>query len=597
MDEVEVIVVANGCTDNTKEFMTQMNAITGGTQLKFIWVDEAIGYTKATNLGIQQATGQFTVLLNNDTVLLEQPNNRWLEWLAEPFANPKVGMTGPLELFDNYSNHAVLIFFCVMIRSSVFDQIGMLDEVYTPGGGEDIDFTIRLKNAGFLAVEITPKNYTPAAGTNVGGFPIWHKDNQTFKDIPEYTKVVVKRNGLLNCIKYNNDIRLNIGAGGIDYPGFLSLDKYDKRSNITMDITNLEEFPNNSVTEMMASHVFEHLNPYHAVAILQEWLRVLKPGGKLAMEMPDILALCRTYVAAADAGVVDYGTLNAIYGSVNTTDVGGPDEITSPHLFGWDERSMAAHLQQAGYTDISFHPERWPHPCNNFRVEAYKPAYVIDREWLQQQEPHTFEEIFVTNSYGLETADVRGKTVIDIGANLGMFSLACLERGATRIIAVEAQPVIYGLGLINNLAEYPCITALNFAASGVDGAQVHILNHHVGSKVGGNEGELVETITLATILETQNVIGNDLVLKIDCEGSEFDVLLPAPTELLRRFGVLYMELHDNTNINPEYHDSTLIENKLSECGFQRVKHFPFYSTNAAGESTWIGVSVQKWVRV
>lgn len=594
MDEVEIIIVANGCVDHTKEYFTVLNQVTD--KIKTVWVDEAIGYTKATNLGIQLATGEFTVLLNNDTVLLEQPMNQWLEWLASAFEDPKVGMSGPLSLFDNYSNHDVIIFFCAMIRTSLFTEVGLLDEIYTPGGGEDIDYAIRLKAAGYKIKEVTPKEYTPSAGTNVGMFPIWHKDNQTFKDIPEYTKVIVKRNGLFNCLKYNNDIRLNIGAGGIDYPGFLSLDKYDKRANIPMDITNLEAFPNNSVTEMMASHVFEHLNPYHSVPILQEWLRVLKPGGKLAMEMPDIEALCKSFLAETDY-YKKMGILNAVYGSVNTTDVGGPDEITSPHLFGWWPESLYNHLTAAGYTDISFHPEKWPHPCDNLRVEAYKPATKINREWLQQQEPHTYDEIFVTNSYGLETVDVRGKTVIDIGANLGMFSLACLERGATRIIAVEAQPVIYKLGLANNVAPYKAITAINYAASHVDGETVHILNQHVGSKVGGEVGDAVETITLASILERHNVIGDDLVLKIDCEGSEFNVFMSSPHELLRRFSVMYMEVHAMTNVNPEWHDPTMIAAKLIQSGFQQVKDFPFYSTGPNGETHWIGVAVQKWVCV
>jgi FkbM family methyltransferase len=593
MDETEIIIVANGCTDGTRDYV---NALTQTSQrIRLIWEDEALGYTKATNLGIKAATGEFVVLLNNDTVLLEQPTNMWLDWLASAFKDTKVGMAGPLSLFDNYSNHEVLIFFCVMIHSTMFQTVGLLDEVYTPGGGEDIDFTIRLKRAGYKAVEITPKSYTPEAGTNVGGFPIWHRDNKTFGEIPEYTNVIVKRNGLLNCLRYNDEIRLNLGAGGIDYPGFLSLDKYDKRSNIPMDITSLSGFPDSSVTELMASHVFEHLNPYHSVPILHEWLRVLKPGGKLAMEMPDIEALCKSFLAETDY-YKKMGILNAVYGSVNTTDVGGPDEITSPHLFGWWPESLHRHLAQAGYVDISFHPERWPHPCDNLRVEAYKPALTVNRQSLAEQEPATYEEIFVTNSYGLVKEDVRGKTVIDIGANLGMFSLACLEHGATRIISVEAQPTIFKLGLLYNVAQYhKYITPVNYAAHSTDGQTVKIINHHVGSKVG-NEGDDVNTISLTTLLTEQNVLGNDLVMKIDCEGSEFDVLLSTTPEVLRRFGVIYMEVHDNTNVNPAYHDSQLISRYLIASGFSQVKHFPYYAFSDTGEQVWIGVAVQKWVR-
>jgi GT2 family glycosyltransferase len=407
---IEFIIVANGCTDNTKEFVENL-----GAPFKLIWSEEAIGYTRATNLGIQASNSEFIILLNNDTELLQQEKNAWIDILTAPFADETVGMVGPLQMHDNYSNHDVLIFFCVMIRKKLFDELGLLDEIYSPGGGEDIDFTIKAQKAGYKTLSTSTPVYSTTASTNVGDFPIWHKDNQTFKDIPEYTKSIIKVNGLLNCKRYNRDIKLNLGSGGIDYPGFLSVDLYDKRANIPMNITKLD-FDNNSVSEIMASHVFEHLNPYHSVDILKEWLRALKPGGKLSMEMPDIEALCKSFLA--ETNYYDkMGILNAVYGSVNTTSEGGPDNITSPHLFGWWPESLFNHLQAAGYVDISFPPEQWPHPHNNLRVEAYKPASYVDRESLQIQEPNSYAEIFEENSYGIEVNDVRGKTVIDVGGN------------------------------------------------------------------------------------------------------------------------------------------------------------------------------------
>ena len=292
------------------------------------------------------------------------------------------------------------------------------------------------------------------------------------------------------------------------------------------------------------------------------------------------------------------GVINVIYGSVNTTGDGGPDNITAPHLFGWWPESMFIHLQQAGYVDISFPSEKWPHPGDNFRVEAYKPAVTIDHADLRAQEPMTYKELFLENSYHVETNEVRGKQVIDIGGNLGMFSLLCVERGASRVICVEAQPVIYNLGLMNNVKQYPMITPLNYAASDVDGKQVHILNEHVGSKVGGDIGELVETITLKTLMTQQNILGDDLVLKLDCEGSEFNVLLESDVTTLRKFSVIYMELHGNVNPDPAYADVKIVENKLVDCGFSKVNEIEIWHYNSDNTmSHGLGVFVQKWIRV
>ncbi len=366
LETLEVIVVANGCTDNTKEYVTSL-----GSWAKLIWSDEALGYTKATNLGIKQALGEYIVLLNNDTELLKQDQNRWLDQLVAPFNDSAVGLTGPLQLYDPYAAHYALIFFCVMIKRELFDEIGLLDEIFSPGGGEDIDFSIRAVQAGYKAICVCDNvEYSKTANTNIGKFPIWHKNNKTFGEIPEYASDIIKRNGLINCKKYNKNIKLNLGSGGIDYPGYLSVDLYDKRAHVTMDISELD-FDDNSISEIMAIHVFEHLNPYKTMNILKDWLRVLKPGGRLVMEMPDIEQLCKNFITADYWG--KFGILNAVYGSVNTTNTGDPGDITSPHLFGWWPQSLYNHLAAAGYTDIHIMEEKIPHPAYNFRVEAKKP--------------------------------------------------------------------------------------------------------------------------------------------------------------------------------------------------------------------------------
>lgn len=362
MDDVEVIVVANGCTDDTEEYVKSL-----GEPFKLVWLDEASGFTKSTNEGLKVSQGDFIILLNNDTELLEQTTNRWIDLLVKPFEDEKVGMSGPLTLHDDYADIDTIIFFCAMIRKSVIDKIGLLDEIYSPGGGEDIDYSARVMNAGYTIKGAIPTTYNGV--TNIGDFPIWHKDNQTFKDIPEYTKVIVKRNGLVNTKRYNKNIKLNLGAGGIEYKGYLSVDLYDQRANIIMDITKLD-FEDNTITELLASHVFEHLNPYKCFDILKDWYRVLKPEGKLIMEMPNIEELCKRFVTASKSE--RYGILNAVYGSVNTTDKGDQSEITAPHLWGWYPEILYDHMAAAGFRNITFMPEQIKHPESNFRVEAIK---------------------------------------------------------------------------------------------------------------------------------------------------------------------------------------------------------------------------------
>lgn len=367
LSQVEVIVVCNGCVDGQAEYVNSL-----GAPFRAISFEDAIGYTRATNEGIKVAKGEFLVLYNDDVVLLGQNKNSWLDILLEPYkGNPKMGITGPLQLHDDYADQDVIIGFCLCISRVALEAVGgLLDEVYSPGGGEDIDLCCKVRAKGFVVRQVPKEGKLGFSHTNFGNFPIWHVNNQTFKDIPEYTRFIVKKNGLVNAKKYNKNIKLNIGSGGIEHAGYLSVDLYDRRANIIMDVTQLD-FPENSVAEILAVHVFEHLNPYHCLDILKRWHKILKPGGKLIMEMPDIEELCRRFVGANTGE--RYGILNAVYGSVNTTGDGDQSNITSPHLFGWWKQSLWDHLSNAGYTSIVFGPEQHPHPESNLRVEATKP--------------------------------------------------------------------------------------------------------------------------------------------------------------------------------------------------------------------------------
>jgi len=367
--DIEIIVVANGCKDGTKEYVDYL-----GYPFKLVWFDEGLGFTRATNEGLKIVKGDYIILFNNDAMLLEQglPKNAWLNMLVEPFlTDDKVGITGPLKLYDNYAGYEVMIFFCVMIQKKLFDELGLLDECFSPGGGEDIDFCVKAQLAGYKQVVVPDSNVT-MTWTNCGKFPIYHKGEGTFtnEEFPEYSLRIIKDNGFKNMMRYNKHIKLNLGSGGVDVPGYISVDKYDTRAQVLMDVFDMD-MPENSVEEILASHLFEHVNPYKAVELLKKWRTILKPGGKLIMELPNIEELCKDFVTASKDE--RYGILNCFFCPVNTTASGTVGDITSPHLWGWYPEIMAEHLTWAGFQDIIFLPEQIPHPLKNFRVEAKKP--------------------------------------------------------------------------------------------------------------------------------------------------------------------------------------------------------------------------------
>jgi glycosyltransferase involved in cell wall biosynthesis len=197
MENVELIISANGCTDNTAAYLAYLK--TAVPHLKVVWSDEALGYPRAVNLGIMESTAPRVVLLNNDTVLLEQSKDLWLEMLEAPFlADSAVGITGPVKQRSPDAGHDFCVFFCAMIDQRVFDEIGLLNEEYGVGTGEDVEFCIEAEKERFKVVEVAPKEFLSATMYQ-GSFPIYHRGEGTVHD----TDLVKDFNGVYarNCRK------------------------------------------------------------------------------------------------------------------------------------------------------------------------------------------------------------------------------------------------------------------------------------------------------------------------------------------------------------------------------------------------------------
>lgn len=93
-------------------------------------------------------------------------------------------------------------------------------------------------------------------------------------------------------------VRLHLGCGFRHLPGFVNVDLAGpwckKEPEVCADITKPLPFDSGSADLIYACHVLEHFNRWEMDGILADWVRVLKPGGLLVIELPcfdKILAL------------------------------------------------------------------------------------------------------------------------------------------------------------------------------------------------------------------------------------------------------------------------------------------------------------------
>lgn len=185
LSDKELIIVANGCKDETANYILAASAI--HPSIKLINIPYPAGYTHATNLGLSLSRGEKIVFLNNDTVLLPQPVDEWIRLLESPFADGKVGVTGPLKLTADGMTFEFIVFFVAMTSRRVFEEVGLLNETFSPGGCEDMEYALRANLRGYrIALAGEGMRMQEDGKAFTGTFPIYHKAEGTFDHIPSY---------------------------------------------------------------------------------------------------------------------------------------------------------------------------------------------------------------------------------------------------------------------------------------------------------------------------------------------------------------------------------------------------------------------------
>ncbi len=188
------------------------------------------------------------------------------------------------------------------------------------------------------------------------------------------------------------------------------------------------------------------------------------------------------------------------------------------------------------------------------------------------------KEQFIEQQYSW--LEVKNKVVIDIGANVGDSAIYFALKGAKHVYAFEPYPYSYG------------IATQNVRLNGLEG-RITLLNEGCGKEkrkikidvsyknFGGTDlknfenGTNINITTLGELVKRFD-ISSEAVLKIDCEGCEYGVLLNTENSNLRKF----------KQIQIEYHYGYLnLKKKLEDAGFNVSRKLPNFIFNLEAENS------------
>jgi predicted SAM-dependent methyltransferase len=110
------------------------------------------------------------------------------------------------------------------------------------------------------------------------------------------------------------------------------------------DISDLSQFESDSIDEIYASHVLEHVSQVKALPTLKGLHRILKTSGRVYISVPDLDVLSHAIINPELSPQIKFQVMRMMFG-------GQMDDLDY-HYFGWNQLFLSCFLSQAGFKKI-----------------------------------------------------------------------------------------------------------------------------------------------------------------------------------------------------------------------------------------------------
>ncbi|MCP8464853.1 glycosyltransferase [Pseudomonas sp. ZM23] len=181
----ELLIIDNGSQDaDAVQWLAGIDAL-DSEQVRVLRYPQPFNFSAMNNFAARQARGEYLVLLNNDTAIID---GGWLDALLNHARRPEVGVVGAKLYYPDGriqhggvvlglngpadhpfmgaehnapgymhrllvdQNYSAVTAACLMIRRSLYDDVQGMDEVDFKVSYNDVDLCLKAREAGYLAV-------------------------------------------------------------------------------------------------------------------------------------------------------------------------------------------------------------------------------------------------------------------------------------------------------------------------------------------------------------------------------------------------------------------------------------------------------------
>lgn len=213
-------------------------------------------------------------------------------------------------------------------------------------------------------------------------------------------------------------MKLNLGSGDIVIPGYENLDAKFGDSIFPLP------HESGSIDEIRASHVLEHFPHCHVQSVVNEWTRVLKPGGLLKVAVPNFKSIAQNYLAGVREPTQGYL-------------MGGQVDAYDYHRAIFDADTLESLLRTAGLVSVN----GWESDANDC---ASLPISLNGCGWKRPQVWPKVHALMSVPRLGFMDAffcwyEALIPLQIPLHKYTGAFWGQCLERGFEQVLR-ESDP-------------------------------------------------------------------------------------------------------------------------------------------------------------